>query len=70
MPIDSLEEELTDSDDDGDDDGDYDDANDHEESDNLDSDHHIHVETSNVWAAWRDNLAREMFENWQGNRYT
>ena len=30
---------------------------------------YMHIETSNAWTTRRDNLAREMFEQWWGSRY-
>ena len=31
--------------------------------------HYTYVASSDTWNAWRDNLAREMFDQWHGNRY-
>ena len=43
--------------------------NDNEDND-MNGDCYTHIETSNAWTTWRDNLAREMFEQWQGNRHS
>ncbi|KAK3193524.1 hypothetical protein Dsin_024834 [Dipteronia sinensis] len=32
------------------------------EDEDMNSDFYTHIETSNAWTTWRDNLAREMFE--------
>lgn len=40
------------------------------ENDDMDDDYYTHIEVSNVWTTWRDNLATEMFEQWRGSRQT
>ncbi|KAK2661819.1 hypothetical protein Ddye_000393 [Dipteronia dyeriana] len=40
------------------------------ENEDMNNDCYTHIETSNAWNTWRDNLAREMFEQWQENRHS
>ena len=35
--------------------------------DSEDVDYYTHIEKSNAWTTWKDNVAREIFELWQGN---
>jgi hypothetical protein len=34
----------------------------------LDGEHIMYVETSDAWTEWRDNLAKEMFDQWRASR--
>ena len=58
MPIDPLDHVVFEESD-----------NDNEDND-MNGDCYTHIETSNAWTTWRDNLAREMFEQWQGNQHS
>ncbi|KAK3219194.1 hypothetical protein Dsin_013164 [Dipteronia sinensis] len=58
MPVDPLERAILEDSD-----------SDNEDAD-MNSDFYTHIETSNAWITWRDNLAREMFEQWLGNRHS
>ncbi|KAM6588896.1 hypothetical protein CsatA_011501 [Cannabis sativa] len=57
MHMDPLEHANHDNDNDSDEDGEY-----------VDNNCYTYIEPSDAWTAWRDNLAREMFEQWQGNQ--
>lgn len=41
----------------------------HSNTFDMDDDRITHIESSNEWTSWRDNLAIEMFEDWRGNIY-
>jgi hypothetical protein len=53
MPIDPLENELSEV----------------TSGQSLDGDVIRYVETSDIWSTWRDDLAKEMFNKWRGARH-
>uniref|UniRef100_A0A2N9JAP8 DDE Tnp4 domain-containing protein n=1 Tax=Fagus sylvatica TaxID=28930 RepID=A0A2N9JAP8_FAGSY len=53
MPIDPLENELSEV----------------TSGQGLDGDVIRYVETSDIWSTWRDDLAKEMFNKWRGARH-
>ncbi|XP_062103773.1 uncharacterized protein LOC133814884 [Humulus lupulus] len=57
MPIDPLEQAIGESEEDNCD-----------EDESVGNDHYTHIEISNAWTSWRDNLAREMFNQWSNMR--
>ena len=44
------------------------DEDDDEEEEEV-PEHYTHIATSTAWSTWRDNLAREMFNQWRRNRH-